>query len=219
MPDISIFTDYFDVYMKGFGYTIASSLIALVCSFILGTIIAIFRISSIAPLRWLGTAYVEFIRNIPLLLVVFVFFYGLPAIGITMSGFTCGTIGLTVYTASFIAEAIRAGIMSVPKGQSEAARSSGLTYTQTMWHVVLPQAVKIVIPPLSNQFINLVKNSSILGVFAGFDLMYFGDQIASETYATFDTYIFVAVLYLVLTLPLSYAALRLERKLAGPGRA
>lgn len=219
MPDFSIFTDYFDVYMKGFGYTIASSLIALVCSFILGTIIAVFRISSIAPLRWLGTAYVEFIRNIPLLLVVFVFFYGLPAIGITMSGFTCGTIGLTVYTASFIAEAIRAGIMSVPKGQSEAARSSGLTYTQTMWHVVLPQAVKIVIPPLSNQFINLVKNSSILGVFAGFDLMYFGDQIASETYATFDTYIFVAVLYLVLTLPLSYAALRLERKLAGPGRA
>ncbi|MFC5448726.1 amino acid ABC transporter permease [Paenibacillus aestuarii] len=214
MPDFSIFTDYFPIYMKGFGNTIVASIIALIGSFALGTIIAVFRISSVKPLNWIGTAYVEFIRNIPLLLVVFVFFYGLPSVGITLSGFVCGTVGLTVYTASFIAEAIRAGIMSVPKGQSEAARASGLTYMQTMWHVVLPQAVKIVIPPLSNQFINLVKNSSVLGVFAGFDLMYFGDQIASETYATFDTYVFVALLYLVLTLPLSYLALRLERKLA-----
>ncbi|MBD0379427.1 amino acid ABC transporter permease [Paenibacillus sedimenti] len=217
MPDISIFTDYFNLYMKGFGNTILSSVIALIGSFVLGTVIAVFRITSVKPLNWIGTAYVEFIRNIPLLLVVFVFFYGLPSVGITMSGFVCGTVGLTVYTASFIAEAIRAGIMSVPKGQSEAAQASGLTYIQTMWHVVLPQAVKIVIPPLSNQFINLVKNSSVLGVFAGFDLMYFGDQVASETYVTFDTYIFVALLYLVLTLPLSYAALRLERKLARTG--
>jgi putative glutamine transport system permease protein len=217
MLDFSIFTDYFGLYMRGFGITIISSLIALIGSFALGTIIAIFRISSIRPLRWVGTAYVEFIRNIPLLLIVFVFYYGLPSLGITLSGFICGTVGLTVYTASFIAEAIRAGIMSVPKGQTEAALSSGLTYAQTMWNVVLPQAVKIVIPPLSNQFINLVKNSSMLGVFAGLDLMYYGDLVASKTYATFDTYIFVALLYLVLTLPLSYMALRLERKLARTG--
>lgn len=214
MPDFSIFTDYFDIYMKGFFNTIIASVIALIGSFVLGTVIAIFRIGSVKPLQWIGTAYVEFIRNIPLLLVVYVFYLGLPSLGITLSGFVCGTVGLTVYTASFIGEAIRAGIMSVPKGQSEAAQSSGLTYLQTMWHIVLPQAIKIVIPPLSNQFINLVKNSSVLSVIAGLDLMYFGDQVASETYATFDTYIFVAVLYLVLTLPLSYMALRLERKLA-----
>ncbi|UJF33570.1 amino acid ABC transporter permease [Paenibacillus hexagrammi] len=214
MPDFSIFTGYWDVYMKGFGNTILSSIIALAGSFVLGTIIAVFRISSVKPLRWLGTIYVEFIRNIPLMLVVFVFFYGLPSIGVTLSGFVCGTTGLAVYTASFIAEAIRAGIMSVPKGQMEAAQSSGLTYVQAMRYVILPQAIKIVIPPLSNQFINLVKNSSVLGVFAGMDLMYFADQVASDTYATFDTYIFVAALYLVLTLPLSYGALRLERRLA-----
>ncbi|NBD27805.1 amino acid ABC transporter permease [Paenibacillus glycinis] len=217
MPDISIWTDYFGIYMKGFGNTVAASVIALLGSFAIGTIIAVFRISSVKPLRWAGTAYVEFIRNIPLLLVIFVFYYGLPSIGITLSGFICGTIGLMVYTASFVAEAIRAGIMSVPAGQTEAARASGLSYTGTMRHVVLPQAIKIVIPPLSNQFINLVKNSSILGVFAGFDLMYYGDQVAGKTYATFDTYLFVALLYLVLTLPLSYAALRLERRLAGNG--
>jgi putative glutamine transport system permease protein len=217
MPDFSILTEYFDVYMEGFVNTIYSSIIALIGSFVLGTIIAIFRISLIKPLRWAGTAYVEFIRNIPLLLVVFVFFYGLPSLGITLSGFACGTIGLTVYTAAFIAEAIRAGIMSVPKGQTEAAQSSGLTYVQTMRYVVLPQALKIVIPPLSNQFINLVKNTSVLGVIAGLDLMYFGDQVASKTYATFDTYIFVALFYLVMTLPLSYMALHLERRLAKNG--
>ncbi|TDF96808.1 amino acid ABC transporter permease [Paenibacillus piri] len=217
MPNIEIFTDHFDIYMKGFGNTILSSAIALLGSFLLGTLIAVFRITPVKPLQWFGTAYVEFIRNIPLLLVVFIFFYGLPSVGVTLSGFVCGTVGLMVYTAAFVAEAIRAGIMAVPKGQTEAARASGLNYTQTMRHVVLPQAVKIVIPPLSNQFINLVKNSSILGAFAGLDLMYYGDQVASKTYATFDTYIFVAVLYLVLTLPLSYMALHFERKLAKAG--
>jgi putative glutamine transport system permease protein len=217
MIDFSIFTDYFDIYMEGFVNTIISSVLALVGSFVLGTVIAVFRISSVAPLRWIGTAYVEFIRNIPLLLVVFAFFLGLPLLGIRLDGFASGTIGLMVYTASFVAEAIRAGIMSVPVGQTEAARASGLTYMQTMMNVVLPQAIKIVIPPLSNQFINLVKNSSILSVVAGLDLMYFGDQVASDTYAIFDTYIFVAALYLVLTLPLSWAALRLERRLARNG--
>lgn len=217
MPNFTILINNFDLYMQGFVNTIITSAIALIGSFLIGTIIAIFRITTNKPLQWLGTAYVEFIRNIPLMLVVFVFFYGLPSMGITLSGFVSGTIGLMVYTAAFVAEAIRAGIMAVPKGQTEAARASGLNYYQTMMHVVLPQAIKIVIPPLSNQFINLVKNSSILGAFAGLDLMYYADRVASKTYATFDTYIFVALLYLVLTLPLSYMALHLERKLSKAG--
>jgi len=215
--NFSILTDYFDIYLEGFLNTIYSSIMALIGSFVLGTVIAIFRISSIKPLRWAGAIYVEFIRNIPLLLVVFIFFYGLPSLGITLSGFVCGTLGLTLYTASFIAEVIRAGILSVPRGQTEAAQASGLTYVQTMRYVVLPQAVKIVIPPLSNQFINLVKNSSVLSVFAGLDLMYFADSVASSTLATFDTYIFVALFYLALTLPLSYMALHFERKWARSG--
>ncbi|EQB94933.1 hypothetical protein GA8_14325 [Geobacillus sp. A8] len=118
-----------------------------------------------------------------------------------------------VYTAAFIAEAIRSGIQAVPKGQMEAARSSGLTYLQAMRYVILPQAVKIVIPPLGNQFINLVKNSSVLGVIAGLDLMYYGDLISSKTFVTFDVYIFVALFYLVLTIPLSLGIGYLERRL------
>ncbi|CAH0302386.1 amino acid ABC transporter permease [Peribacillus frigoritolerans] len=209
MLDFSILTENLDMYLLGFKNTIMSSLVALVSSLILGVLIAIMRIAPIKPLNWLGTAYVEFIRNIPLLIITFFFFLGLK-----LSGLYAGTLALTIYTSSFIAEAIRAGILSVPKGQMEAARSSGLTYGQAMRLVILPQAVKIVIPPLGNQFINLVKNSSILAVVAGLDLMYHGDLISSRTFVVFDVYIFVAAFYLILTIPLSFGVGYLEKRLA-----
>jgi len=207
--DFSILTENLDMYLLGFKNTIMSSLVALIASLILGVLIAIMRIAPLKPLNWLGTAYVEFIRNIPLLIITFFFFLGLK-----LSGLYAGTLALTIYTSSFIAEAIRAGILSVPKGQMEAARSSGLTYGQAMRLVILPQAVKIVIPPLGNQFINLVKNSSILAVVAGLDLMYHGDLISSRTFVVFDVYIFVAAFYLILTIPLSFGVGYLEKRLA-----
>jgi putative glutamine transport system permease protein len=207
--DFSILTENIDIYLDGYKITIISSLIALVCSFLLGTLIAVFRIAPFKPLNWLGTMYVEFIRNIPLLVIVFFFFFGLK-----FNGPVAGTVGLTIYTASFIAEAIRAGILSVPKGQMEAARSSGLTYGQTMRLIILPQAIKIVIPPLGNQFINLVKNSSVLGIVAGLDLMYHADLISSRTYVTFDVYIFVALFYLSLTIPLALGVGFMEKRMA-----
>ena len=209
MLDFSILTENLDMYLLGFKNTIISSLIALVSSLILGVLIAIMRIAPIKPLNWIGTAYVEFIRNIPLLIITFFFFLGLK-----LSGLYAGTLALTIYTSSFIAEAIRAGILSVSKGQMEAARSSGLSYGQAMRFIILPQAVKIVIPPLGNQFINLVKNSSILAVVAGLDLMYHGDLISSRTFVVFDVYIFVAAFYLILTIPLSFGVGYLEKRLA-----
>lgn len=212
--DISILIDYQDVYWKGFFITLKASVFALILSFILGVIIAVFRISTVKPLRWFGTAYVEYIRNIPLLILVFVFYNGLPSIGVNLDSFMAGGLGLGIYTSAFIAEAIRAGIQSVPKGHVEAARSSGLTYLQTMRFVVLPQAIKIVLPPLGNQFINLVKNSSIFGVIAGGDLMYQADIINSETFQTVSVYLFVALFYLLLTIPLSLFVNYLERRLA-----
>ncbi|MDM5337649.1 amino acid ABC transporter permease [Fictibacillus enclensis] len=217
MLDFTILTNNLDTYMQGFGNTLKASLLALIFSFILGVIIAVMRISPMKVLQGAGTAYVEFVRNIPLILILFIFYYGLPSLGMVLSGFQAGTIALSIYTAAFIAEAIRAGILSVDKGQMEAGRSSGLTYIQTMRYIILPQAIKIVIPPLGNQFINLVKNSSILGVVAGLDLMYFGDSISSATYVVFDVYIFVAVFYLILTIPLSLFVGYLERRLAVSG--
>ncbi|MFE3981877.1 MULTISPECIES: amino acid ABC transporter permease [unclassified Priestia] len=208
MLDFSILTDNMDLYLEGFKYTIIASLIALVASFALGTIIAVMRIAPLKIVNVIGTVYVEFIRNIPLVVIVFFIF-----IVAGISGTVAGVLGLTIYTAAFIAEAIRAGIMAVPKGQLEAARSSGLTYGQAMRFIVLPQAIKIVIPPLGNQFINLVKNSSVLGIVAGFDLMYQADLVSSQTYVVFDVYIFVALFYLVLTIPLSLGVGYLEKRL------
>ncbi|KAB2337248.1 amino acid ABC transporter permease [Cytobacillus depressus] len=214
MIDFSILINNFDQYLEGFKNTIFASIYGLIGSFILGVIVAVMRIAPIKPLNWIGTAFVEFIRNIPLLIIAFFFYVGLPAVGLTLTGFVAGTIALSIYTAAFIAEAVRAGIQSVPKGQMEAARSSGLTYIQAMTTIILPQAIKIVIPPIGNQFINLVKNSSILGMIAGLDLMYFGDLVSARTFIVFDVYIFVAIFYLILTIPLSLGVGYLEKRLA-----
>nr|WGD99626.1 amino acid ABC transporter permease [Bacillus velezensis] len=211
--NFSILTENFDMYMDGFLHTLLASFIALAGDFALGVLIAVMRITAFKPLQWIGTAYVEFIRNIPLLLITFVFYFGLPNAGLRLDGFQAGTIALTIYTSAFIAEAIRAGILTVSKGQMEAARSSGFTYSQAMRYVILPQAVKIVIPPLGNQFLNLVKNSSILGVVAGLDLMYQADLVSSSTLVVFDVYIFVALFYLIVTIPLSIGVHYLERRL------
>lgn len=214
MLDFSILTNNSEMFIEGFKTTLFVSFLALIGSFILGMLFAVCRIAPIKPLNWIGAVYVEFFRNIPLLIIVFFIFTGLPVIGIRLNGFTSGAIALMIYTGAFIAEAIRAGILAVPKGQTEAARSSGLTYIQTMRYVILPQAIKIVVPPLGNQFINLVKNSSILSVVAAGELMYQGDLISAKTYVTFDVYIFIGLLYLIITIPLSLGVNSLEKRLA-----
>ena len=214
MLDFSILINYYEMFLDGLKVTIIASVIALLASFVIGAIVAVMRITPFAILRWIGTAYVEFFRNIPLVVIAFFFFLGPPTIGIRFSGLVAGTIALSIYTSAFIAEAIRSGILSVAKGQMEAARSSGLTYIQAMRLIILPQAIKIVIPPIGNQFINLVKNSSILALIAGTDLMYQADLISAKTFVVFDVYIFVALFYLLLTIPLSLGVGYLEKRLA-----
>ncbi|MBO0412487.1 amino acid ABC transporter permease [Enterococcus hulanensis] len=191
-------------FVSGFKYTIYASLLALVFSLIIGTLMAILQLSHNRVIRSLAKAYVAFFRNIPLLIIVMFFYVVAPMYFYSFDGFQAGTIGLTIYTSAFIAETVRSGIQTVPKGQMEAGLSSGFSYGETMRYIVLPQAFKIVVPPLGNQFINLIKNSSILAMVAGLDLMYQGDLIASTTFNTFDTYIIVGLFYLILTLPLSY---------------
>ncbi|GGE19770.1 putative glutamine ABC transporter permease protein GlnM [Marinithermofilum abyssi] len=212
--DFTVLEAYQQDFIDGFSVTLSASLLALILSLIVGTFVALARISPIRLLQGLGTAYVEFFRNTPLVIQVFFFAMGLPSIGVDISEFAAGALGLSVYTGAFIAEAIRAGIQSVPKGQMEAARSSGMSYMQAMRYVVLPQAFKIVIPPLGNQFVNLVKNSSVLAIIAGGDLLYHADLVYSQIFNVTMVYGFVALLYLVITLPLSYGVNRLERRLA-----
>ncbi|MCH4176646.1 MAG: amino acid ABC transporter permease [Streptococcaceae bacterium] len=209
---LTIIQNYWPELLSGFKITLFSSIIALILSLVIGTLMAILQLTKNKIIAFLAKAYVEIFRNIPLLVIVMFFFIVLPMSGLPVDGFTAGTIGLALYTSAFIAETIRAGILGVPVGQVEAGLSSGFTSSQVYQYIVLPQAFKIVIPPLGNQFINLVKNSSILAVAAGLDLMYQGDAIASLTFDTVNTYIVVAGFYLILTLPLSYLMNYLERR-------
>ncbi|MFL2105463.1 amino acid ABC transporter permease [Desemzia sp. FAM 23991] len=211
---IEILTNYGDLLLEGFINTLIASVIALVISLIIGTLLGIFQVSTNKLLSGLANFYVQLFLNIPLLIIVLFFYVVFPMFFMGVDGFTAGIIGLTIYTSAFIAETVRAGILGVPKGQMEAGLSTGLSYSETMRYIILPQAIKIVIPPLGNQFINLVKNSSVLAMVAGLDLMYYGDLIASETFNTFDTYIIVALFYLIITLPLTYTMQYVERRLA-----
>lgn len=205
--------EYWPLFIDGALHTILSSVIALFFSLIVGTIMGMLQVSTKKWVRGIANVYVEFFRNIPLLVIVMFFYVAIPMYLFNISGFWAGTIGLTIYTSSFIADNVRAGIETVPKGQMEAGLSQGLKRSNVMRHIILPQAFRIVIPPLGNQFINLVKNSSILAMVAGLDLMYFGDFVAMETFNTFDTYILVGGMYLAITLPLTYAIKKLELKL------
>ena len=199
--------------LPGFWNTILSSIIALVFSLILGVIFALLEVAPSKFGQVIAKIYIAIFRNIPLLVIVMIFYLIVPRYIVKLSGFQAWTIGLTLYTSAFIAETVRAGINSIGTGQMEGARSNGMTYVQAMRYVILPQAMKIVIPPLGNQFVNLVKNSSVLAFVAGFDLMYQAQLIAFSTFQTIDTYIIVGLFYLILTLPLSYYMRHLEKKL------
>lgn len=210
----TLLSQYGDQLLIGFRNTLIASIIALFFSLVIGGLIGVLQTADNTVLKRIGNIYVEFFRNIPLLIIVMFFYVVVPLYWFNINGFTAGIIGLTIYTSAFVADVVRSGIQSVPKGQMEAGLSQGFTFWESMRYIVLPQAIKIVIPPLGNQFINLVKNSSILAMVAGLDLMYYGDLIANETFNTFDTYILVGLFYLVITVPLTYTMNKVEQRLA-----
>jgi putative glutamine transport system permease protein len=215
--NFSIPLSHLDQYWSGFVVTLKTSVIALILSFIIGFIIATLRVSGVRPLAFFARWYVEFLRNTPLLVQVFFFYYALPRLHVSwlnFNGYQAGMLGLTFYTAAYIAENVRAGIQSIDKGQLEAARASGLTYYQAMLYIILPQAFRIVIPPLGTQFINLVKNSAVLAFFAGLDIMYVADSLQGSSGEVFGVYTFAALFYLIITIPLTILVNYLEKKLA-----
>src|SRR5919199_2554792 len=199
--------------VDGLWATIRLALIAGVIALALGLVIALLRVSPLAPLRWLGTAYVEFVRNVPLLAHLFFWVYGLPFVGILLPEFVAAFCGLGVYTAAFVAEAVRAGIQSVAKGQVEAARALGLSYAAMMRFVVLPQAVATVVPPLGNVAIALTKNTSVAAGVTVPELLFQTQVINARTFATYPVFFTSAAGDLLLPLPLGAGGARLERSM------
>lgn len=212
---------YFGMFLEGASITIQVSLVSLIIGFIVGLFICLMKMSKIKILKWLSTAYVEILRGTPLFVQVYIVYFGLaqfgidfPDIGPIPGKFLAGTFALSINSSAYVAEIFRSGIQAVDKGQMEASRSLGLDYTSTMRYVIVPQAVKNILPALANEFITLVKESAILSVIGVQDLMFKSIAVKNQTYIAFEPFIVAAAMYFVMTFTLSKLVGLLEKKLA-----
>jgi polar amino acid transport system permease protein len=201
------------ILMMGFVLTLKISIFSIFFAIIIGTVVGIARLSNEPVTRGLSLGYVELIRNTPLLVQIYIIYFFVGNL-LRLSAFTAGTAALSIFAGAYVGEIVRAGIQSIHKGQMEAARSLGMTYSEAMRHIILPQAFKRIIPPLAGQFISLIKDSSLVSVIALGDLMFQGQQAAARTYHSFEIYFTVAFLYLVMTFTLSMGTQYIERRLA-----
>jgi putative glutamine transport system permease protein len=202
------------VILNGFVTTLLVSVLALLLALGLGIIFGMLGASEKKYLKVFNRVYVEFFQNIPLLVQVFFIYNAFPFMGIRWSSFTIGVVGIGIYHGAYVAEVIRAGIKSIPAGQNDAARSQGFNYIQTMMYVILPQTIKIILPPMTNQAVNLIKNTSVLQIISGLDLMYRANSWASQgTLSYGPAYVTAGVLYFLLCFPLATWARRYERKI------
>jgi His/Glu/Gln/Arg/opine family amino acid ABC transporter permease subunit len=214
-----LFQDGNTLYLlKGLLITLKMTSMALVVSCTIGLLIGLGRMSSIKPISVICQVYLAWFRGTPLLVQLMILYYGL-AIGlhIDLSASAAGVIGLGMYSGSYVSEIVRGAIQSIDKGQTEAGRSLGLSYWQTMRKVILPQAVRRMLPMLGNEFIALTKNSSLLSVITVEELMRAGNLIVSENFRYFEVYLGIAVLYFLVNFTISRIIHFLERKMTLEG--
>lgn len=209
-----------DGFWQGFGLTLQVVVAGLAISLVLGTILGIFSTTRLKVLRGISRVYVEFFQNTPLPVQVFFYYMAGPRalqmiLGtpspVRLSALAIGAVGVGLYHAAYVSEVIRTGIESVPRGQMEAALSQGFSRVQAYLYIILPQTFKVILPPLCNQVLNLVKNTSVLALIAGGDLMYNADNFVS-TYGYLQGYIMACVLYFIICFPLALLVQWLERR-------
>ena len=196
--------------------TIELTSTSLVVALLLGAIVALLRTAPATPLRWLAIVYIEVGRGTPALVILFVIYFGLPAVApaLQFDSFTAATIGLGLQGGAILAEVFRAGIEAIDKGQQEASLALGLSPTQCMTRVIAPQALRVVVPPIGNYAIGLLKDTSIASIIAAPDLMLRAKDLASSSFLPMQVYILVALFYFALSYPMSLIVGRLEFKLA-----
>jgi putative glutamine transport system permease protein len=213
---ISVLADNLDEWLAGFWVTLRIVAIAFGIAMVVGTLVAALRIAPNKALQRLGGVYVETFRNVPLLVLLFISFAGLRRAGVEIGPWEAGIASLGLYTAAYVAEALRSGVFSVSKGQIEAALSLGYTYRQTLRRVVFPQAFRTVISPLGSLIIAMIKNSAIIGVslLAIPDLLKSARVIQSRTFETNEAFFWAAVGYLILTGAATLAVRVLEKRYA-----
>lgn len=210
---MNVLLDNADVYWRAILGTIGLFVVSAIGSLVLGTLIAGLRVSPVPILRSFGGLYVTLLRNTPLTLVLFFFAFAYPRLELVeFSFFTLACIGLTLYTAAFVCEVVRSGINTVPVGQAEAARALGFTFTQTLGQIVLPQAVRAVVPPMTNIQIALLKNTTIASGFAVFQLGSVYSVLSERGYNVMVGLLWIAVIFVVLVVPLTVLQRRLDAK-------
>lgn len=213
---------YYPFFLEGVKNTLIIAFASVVIGVFFGTLMAVMRMSKIKPLKWISCAYIEFIRGTPLMVQLMFIFYGLPMIGITFpdisfipnfSRFMAGIVAMSMNSCAYVAEIIRSGIQAVDNGQLEASRSIGFKYGESMTIVVLPQAVKNILPALGNEFISVIKESSIVSVIGIADLMFRTNDVIAVTYRSLPCLAIAACMYFVLTFTGSRLISFLEKRM------
>ncbi|MEF9934520.1 MAG: amino acid ABC transporter permease [Clostridium sp.] len=222
--DFSFLSEYYPLYISGTMNTILLALFSVLIGAALGTLLALMKLSKNIVLKGISVSYIEFVRGTPLLIQLMIFYFAvIPAIGIESRGstilggdfigFLACIIALSLNSAAYVAEIIRAGIESIDNGQMEAARSLGMNKVQAMRYVILPQAIKNILPALGNEFIVVIKESAIVSVIGIHDIMFNANTITAKTWDPFPPLIFAALIYFVLTFSLSKGLAAFERRL------
>ena len=221
--DFSFLLDYKNFFINGTQITVLLAFFAVLFGSLVGILLAMFKISSNKFLKGIASVYIEFIRGTPLLVQLFIIYYGLPYFGIefpdfsllgqNVGDFMAGVIAMSINSGAYVAEIFRAGIQAVDKGQMEAARSLGMPYLMTMKKIILPQAFKNILPALGNEFIVVIKESAIVSIIGIHDLMYNADTVRGNTYKPFEPLIVAAVIYFIITFTLSKFIGLLEKRM------
>lgn len=206
-----------DTFFAGAKLTLYLAVVSTIVGFVLSVVVALLRISRLWILRWPASWYIEIIRGTPLLVQVLIAWLVLPQLGVKLPILQAGLLALIVNTSAYQAEAIRAGIQAIPTGQMEAATSLGMTYMQSMRYVILPQAFRLVIPPLGNEFIILLKDTSLVSLIGVVELTQAAQIFSARTFLVLEAYLGVALIYFVMTYSISLALRYVERRVAIPG--
>jgi His/Glu/Gln/Arg/opine family amino acid ABC transporter permease subunit len=208
---------YTNFFLKGVIVTLEISILAIAMGFLIGIAMGLGRVSKNFFFNGISTIYIEILRGTPLLIQIFIIYYGLPQFGIQLEPFLAGTLALGLNSGAYQAEIIRGGIQSIPKGQMEASRSTGMTYLKSMRHVILPQGFRLVIPPMTNEYITVIKDSSLAYTIGAIELTKVQSQIIPIEFDVFTTLVFTALIYFTLTFSTSTIMRVVERKFRIPG--
>ncbi|MBV4439786.1 amino acid ABC transporter permease [Clostridium tyrobutyricum] len=212
--NIDFIKNILPILLKGSVMTVELTIITIILGSILGILLALLRLSNSKVLKYISSFYAWIFRGTPLLLQLFFFYYGLPFVGIELTPFTAAVIGLALNCGAYMSEIIRGGIQSIEQGQFEAAKALGFSYTQTMKKIILPQTFKVIIPPVGNEFISILKDTSLVSTIAMVELMRSAQQIYATSFDPISVFLTAAVFYLIMTTVFTTVFGIIERKLS-----